>query len=61
MPELPEVHALAADLDGRLRDRVIDRLVTPRRSAREKAEVGRPNLGGSSMRKAGQTKVVYPA
>src|SRR5690606_4498961 len=26
MPELPEVHALAADLDGRLRDRVIDRL-----------------------------------
>src|SRR5690554_856502 len=26
MPELPEVHALAADLDHRLRDRVIDRL-----------------------------------
>jgi formamidopyrimidine-DNA glycosylase len=26
VPELPEVHALAADLDGRLRGRVIDRL-----------------------------------
>jgi formamidopyrimidine-DNA glycosylase len=26
MPELPEVHALAADLDGRLRDHVVDRL-----------------------------------
>jgi formamidopyrimidine-DNA glycosylase len=26
MPELPEVHALAADLDGRLRARVVDRL-----------------------------------
>jgi len=26
MPELPEVHALAADLDGRLRGRVVDRL-----------------------------------
>jgi formamidopyrimidine-DNA glycosylase len=26
VPELPEVHALAADLDGRLRGRVVDRL-----------------------------------
>jgi formamidopyrimidine-DNA glycosylase len=26
MPELPEVHALAFDLDARLRGRVIDRL-----------------------------------
>lgn len=26
MPELPEVHALAADLDGRLRGHVVDRL-----------------------------------
>lgn len=26
MPELPEVHTLVADLDGRLRDRVVERL-----------------------------------
>lgn len=29
MPELPEVHALAVDLEARLKDRVIDRLDVP--------------------------------